>query len=95
LLSHAPFTRSVWRKNEFGPFGDEKALILYPSQKQNFRISQTRWHISIEDLQDVEILRKRKNLSKNELSSMVFAKEMCLHYIARVVIAIKAPTVSS
>ena len=33
------------------------------------------YHISIEDLQDVEILRKRKNISKGELSSMVFAKK--------------------
>lgn len=33
------------------------------------------YHISIEDLQDIEILQKRKNLSKGELSSIVFAKK--------------------
>jgi hypothetical protein len=33
------------------------------------------YHISIEDLQDVEILKNRRNLSKGEISSMVFAKK--------------------
>lgn len=32
------------------------------------------YHIDIEDLQDIDVLSKRKNLSKGELSSMVFAK---------------------
>lgn len=31
-------------------------------------------HIDIEDLQEIEILEKRKHLSKGELSSIVFAK---------------------
>lgn len=31
--------------------------------------------IDIEDLQDIDVLTKRKNLSKGELSSMVFAKK--------------------
>jgi predicted nucleic acid-binding protein len=34
-----------------------------------------KYHISIEDLQDVEILENRKKLSKGELSSIVFAKK--------------------
>jgi len=33
------------------------------------------YHLSIEDLQDLEILEKRKNLGKGELSSIVFAKK--------------------
>ena len=33
------------------------------------------FNISIEDLQDIGILEKRKNLSKGELSSIVFAKK--------------------
>ncbi|MFZ2448292.1 MAG: hypothetical protein WAW37_18185 [Syntrophobacteraceae bacterium] len=32
------------------------------------------YHIDINDLNDVEILERRRNLSKGELSSMVFAK---------------------
>lgn len=44
---------------------DEKAKGHFPD-----------FHISIEDLQDIEILTKRKNLSKGELSSMVFAKRL-------------------
>lgn len=31
--------------------------------------------ITIEDLQEIEVLQKRRNLSKGELSSMVFAKK--------------------
>ncbi len=34
------------------------------------------YHISIEDLQDVDVLEKRKNLSKGELSSIAFARRM-------------------
>lgn len=33
------------------------------------------YHIDIEDLQEIEILKKRKNLDKGELSSIVFAKK--------------------
>ncbi len=33
-------------------------------------------HISIEDLQEIEILENRKKLSKGELSSIVFAKKI-------------------
>lgn len=33
------------------------------------------YHLDIEDLQEVEILRKRKNLSKGELASIAFAKK--------------------
>lgn len=33
------------------------------------------YHIDIEDLQEIDILRKRKNLDKGELSSIVFAKK--------------------
>ena len=33
------------------------------------------YHITIEDLQDLEILEKRKKVSKGELSSIVFAKK--------------------
>lgn len=32
------------------------------------------YHIEIDDLNDIEILEKRRNLSKGELSSMIFAK---------------------
>ena len=34
------------------------------------------YHLSIEDLQDVDILEKRKNLSKGELSSIAFARRI-------------------
>ena len=33
------------------------------------------YHLSIEDLQEVEILENRKNLGKGELSSIIFAKK--------------------
>lgn len=33
------------------------------------------YHLDIEDLQEVEILEKRKNLGKGELASIVFAKK--------------------
>lgn len=33
------------------------------------------YHLSIEDLQDLEVLEKRKNLGKGELSSIVFARK--------------------
>lgn len=33
------------------------------------------YHIDIEDLQEIEILQNRRNLSKGELSSIVFAKK--------------------
>lgn len=33
-------------------------------------------HISIEDLQDIEVLENRKRLSKGELSSIVFSKKI-------------------
>jgi len=32
-------------------------------------------HLDIEDLQEVEVLRKRKNLGKGELTSIIFAKK--------------------
>ena len=32
------------------------------------------YHIEIDDLNDMEVLEKRRNLSKGELSSMIFAK---------------------
>lgn len=35
----------------------------------------TKHSITVEDLQEIEILQKRRNLSKGELSSMVFAKK--------------------
>lgn len=41
------------------------------SEKGQFK----NYHITIEDLQDIEILEKRKNLSKGELSSIVFARK--------------------
>ena len=34
------------------------------------------YHISIADLQDIDVLQKSKNLSKGELSSIVFAKKI-------------------
>jgi hypothetical protein len=33
------------------------------------------YHLDIEDLQEIEVLQKRKNLGKGELSSIVFAKK--------------------
>lgn len=44
----------------------------FESEKANGKFVE--YHIDIEDLQDIDILRKRKSLSKGELSSMVFAK---------------------
>lgn len=35
-----------------------------------------RFHLEIEDLQDVSILQKRKNLGKGELSSIAFARKL-------------------
>ncbi|WP_409274925.1 hypothetical protein V1499_07025 [Neobacillus sp. SCS-31] len=34
------------------------------------------YHIEIDDLQDVDLLKKRKNLSKGELSGIAFAKKI-------------------
>lgn len=44
---------------------------LIREQKNGFFKSH---HIDIEDLQEIEILEKRKHLSKGELSSIIFAK---------------------
>jgi hypothetical protein len=38
-------------------------------------------HISIEDLQEIDILERRKHLSKGELSSIVFAKRTCQAFL--------------
>jgi predicted nucleic acid-binding protein len=63
--------------------------LYKPSKKDNPTLSEMRIRIknamakgdfiqnsiTIEDLQEVEILQKRRKLSKGELSSMVFAKK--------------------
>lgn len=52
---------------------EEEALKakLWEQQKRNhFQV----YHLSIEDLQDIEILGKRKALGKGELSSIAFAR---------------------
>lgn len=54
----------------------EKESIL----KEKFNVEKEKenigiYHISIEDLQDIEVLKNRKNLSKGELSGIVFAKK--------------------
>ncbi|WP_139998008.1 hypothetical protein [Paenibacillus paridis] len=47
-----------------------KSRLIQERNKGNFKDH----HISIADLQDVEVLQNSKNLSKGELSSIVFAK---------------------
>ena len=49
----------------------KKRLISEKSKGKQF----SDFHLSVEDLQDVEVLEKRKNLGKGELSSIVFAKK--------------------
>lgn len=51
---------------------DLQNRLMNEQTKGNFK----EFHINIEDLQEVDILSKRKNLSKGELSSIVFAKSI-------------------
>jgi predicted nucleic acid-binding protein len=54
----------------------EKEIELQSRLKKEIEKNQFKnYHITIEDLQEVEILEKRKNLSKGELSSIVFARK--------------------
>lgn len=39
------------------------------------------YHLDIEDLQQVAVLQKRKNLGKGELSSIVYAKKTCQAFL--------------
>jgi len=59
------------RKNET-PEELELQQRLISEQKKNGQFKD--YHIDIEDLQEIDILKKRKNLDKGELSSIVFAK---------------------
>jgi hypothetical protein len=47
-----------------------KKRLAYEQGKGRFLV----YHLSIEDLQDVDVLERRKNLGKGELSSIAFAK---------------------
>lgn len=53
----------------------EEELELQRRLEQQRKNSQFQmFHIGLEDLNDIEILEKRRSLSKGELSSMVFAR---------------------
>lgn len=39
------------------------------------------YHLDIEDLQEIEVLQKRKNLGKGELASIAFAKKTCQAFL--------------
>jgi len=54
---------------------DEEIELQSRLRKEMAKGQFINYHISIEDLQDIEILQKRKNLSKGELSSIVFARK--------------------
>lgn len=56
----------------------ERATLLEFRGRLNEAISKGNFKkhdISVEDLQEIEVLQKRKRLSKGELSAMVFAKK--------------------
>lgn len=46
-------------------------LLRQEMQNGNFK----NYHLDIEDLQEIEVLQKRKNLGKGELASIAFAKK--------------------
>lgn len=51
---------------------NQRAKLRQETEKQRFRCE----HLSIDDLQEIEILEARKNLGKGELSSIAFAKKI-------------------
>lgn len=57
------------------PTQQEKQLIKRLNTEKSKGKQFKDFHLSIEDLQDVEVLENRKNLGKGELSSIVFAKK--------------------
>lgn len=62
----------------YKPFKAENVIMPELRKRLHYAISKGDFKecsISIEDLQEVDSLKKRKNLSKGELSSMVFARK--------------------
>jgi hypothetical protein len=55
---------------------DQDKELRYRLKQAKIKKQFQTFHISINDLNDLEILNKRKKLSKGELSSMVFAKRI-------------------
>jgi predicted nucleic acid-binding protein len=49
----------------------QKRLLAEREYRKQFKD----YHLEIEDLQEVEVLEKRRNLGKGELTSMIFAKK--------------------
>ncbi|KYC48916.1 MAG: hypothetical protein AMQ22_01798 [Candidatus Methanofastidiosum methylothiophilum] len=71
-------TKFVIYESLYKPRKKKKDNDIQLQQKLVTKMSEGKfieYQISIEDLQDVEVLANRKNLSKGEISSMVFAKK--------------------
>jgi len=52
-----------------------ETILLKRLKEQRIQGKLTDYHIAVEDLQEIEILQHRRNLSKGELSSIVLAKK--------------------
>jgi len=60
------------RKNESTPEKELRQLLI---NERNKGLQFQSYSLSIEDLQDVEVLENRKRVGKGELSSIIFAKK--------------------
>ena len=64
------------RKNESTPEKELRQLLI---NERNKGLQFQSYSLSIEDLQDVEVLENRKRVGKGELSSIIFAKKHDKH----------------
>lgn len=72
-------TRFVIYESLYKPrksYSMEEEILKNRLEEERKKGSFKDFHISIDDLQDVEVLQNCKNLSKGELSSIAFAKKM-------------------